>query len=178
MNSGNKDNKYPKTPVKYDDTDAKFKCFAGSCGATKLSYREFICGACCEAAMERIPVLESCTTFIKILELNKLISIGRKAEHEVMSKMFLQIKEENSASHGKIVEAQNELYSARQKVHEAEAALKKAKLNVPVAEQKVKSAQANQALLRKLHEKSEKRILIITNAAFHGNGKMTKIVLT
>ena len=94
-----------------------------------------------------------------------------------MSKMFLQIKEENSASHGKIVEAQNELHSARQKVHEAEAALKKAKLNVPVAEQKVKSAQANQALLRKLHEKSEKRILIITNAAFHGNGKMTKIAL-
>ncbi|CAG5106003.1 Oidioi.mRNA.OKI2018_I69.chr1.g2637.t1.cds [Oikopleura dioica] len=138
------------TPAKFQDSDATFKCPAGSCGATKLSFREHIVGYCCEAALARTPddIWEA------------------KIEHEAMSKLYLEIREDNNSSFEKIMDARRDLINARNKVETKEEELKKAKENVPLAEKRLRFANTNEVYLRKLHEKSEKRVLIITNAAF------------
>ena len=48
-----KDEKHPKSSAKFQETDATFKCPAKSCGADKLSYREFYVGSCCDGALDR-----------------------------------------------------------------------------------------------------------------------------
>ena len=89
-----------------------------------------------------------------------------------MSTIYMKIKEERYSSNTKFYEAQDDFYTAIGKVRVAEEALKKAKENVKTAEEKVQSARNNQRFLRKLEDKSEKRLLFITKAAFRDHGKM------
>ncbi|CAG5108317.1 Oidioi.mRNA.OKI2018_I69.chr1.g3738.t1.cds [Oikopleura dioica] len=145
-----KDEKYPKKVVEFQDSDATFKCRAESCGADKLSYREVLVGSCCEAAIRKTPS--------SLWE--------ARNERNLMSNMYMKIKKERYSSNSKFYEAQDAFYSAVGKVRAAEEALKKAKENVKTAEKKVQLARNNQKFLRQLEDKSEKRVLIITKAAF------------
>ena len=55
-----KDEMHPKSGAEFQDSDAKFKCRAESCGAEKLSLRETLIGSCCKDALMKQPDSISC----------------------------------------------------------------------------------------------------------------------
>ncbi|CAG5105256.1 Oidioi.mRNA.OKI2018_I69.chr1.g1966.t2.cds [Oikopleura dioica] len=140
---GCKELNYPKEDTIFRESDATFKCRAENCGAEKLSFREFFIGSCCEAALAKEPY----------------DFIAAKDEHEIINKIYLQTKKERHSSLTASFFAKRELRSARE-------SLKKAQENVLTAEDKCKSTALNVCKLRSLHEKSEKRVLLVTKVAF------------
>ena len=101
--------------------------------------------------------------FLKILTLTSLKAA--KDEHEIINKIYLQTKKERHSSLTASFFAKRELRSARE-------ALKKAQENVLAAEDKCRSTALNVCKLRTLHEKSEKRVLLVTKVAFQRHGKI------
>ncbi|CAG5099658.1 Oidioi.mRNA.OKI2018_I69.XSR.g16621.t1.cds [Oikopleura dioica] len=145
-----KEEKYPDEKPEFQETDARFKCRAGKCGAKNLSFREILIGSCCKDAAKAISdnVWES------------------KYERDVMNKIYMKIKTARCSFNSKIDEAEGELYSAKNAVRAAKEALKKAEERVLAAEVNLGYARIKHRDLTKLEKKSEKRVLVITKAAF------------
>ena len=88
-----------------------------------------------------------------------------------MSKIHEQIRDKRTDAHFKCYEAEDNLDDMKAEEREAQEALKKAKENVKMAEEEALAARRNREYFRKLEIQSEKRVLIITKAAFETTGK-------
>ena len=85
-----------------------------------------------------------------------------------MNKIYDQIQEKTIASCSKYREAVDELVTAK-------IALRKARENVTFAEKKHQSAHSDREYYWQLRDKSKKRVLIITKAAFKDYGKILRL---
>ncbi|CAG5113278.1 Oidioi.mRNA.OKI2018_I69.chr2.g7397.t1.cds [Oikopleura dioica] len=122
---------------KYDETDAKFKCYASNidrgCGAEELTYREFYVGSCCENAAN---------------------STRPKMRYE-RAAVVNEIYEETRKEEG-LAEERNT--NAAKKVEEAEKALEEAKLEKENAYEELQK-------IKEWRRKVQKRSLVLTKNA-------------
>ena len=164
--------RYTNKLLEFQQSDATYKCRAESCGADKLSPQEFLIGTCCEAAMTKIhSVLGNILNPENFQLILHLVENKLEDEHQMISKIHHQIRDQIASEGEKMEDADKELSDLEAKVREAKEALKKAKENAKIADEKLEALDSNRQALRGLLQKSEKRVLIVTKAAFkdHGN---------
>ncbi|CAG5094368.1 Oidioi.mRNA.OKI2018_I69.XSR.g13493.t1.cds [Oikopleura dioica] len=137
-----KDEKHPKSSAKFQETDATFKCPAKSCGADKLSYREFYVGSCCDAALDR-DVREE-----------------KNEELLLMQKIYHQSKADEKIFREKWEETNLSIYPAKMTVEDIEVKLYFAKEKLKMKEDDAAKAWEKHLAKTNWRKKVQKRIFI------------------
>ncbi|CAG5091117.1 Oidioi.mRNA.OKI2018_I69.PAR.g12863.t1.cds [Oikopleura dioica] len=136
-----KDLDFPDEKATFQYCNSTFKCRAGNCAADKLSYLELVIGTCCEAALMLKPEPDDADN-----------------EHEYFNDLYQRIRKEDDDCDARIGFATSSLSDAKKN-------LKKAKEAVAIAKKELESEKLKGKTLRKLREKSAKRVLFVTQVA-------------
>ncbi|CAG5106214.1 Oidioi.mRNA.OKI2018_I69.chr1.g2742.t1.cds [Oikopleura dioica] len=112
--------KFPENKsAKFEETDAKFKCYAGvngkSCGADQLSYREFYIGTCCKDAAHTGG------------------SLYKYERAEIVNEIYKDVREEEGIAEKKAEDAKKKVAETAKMIKESEKVVNEALKNVEKA---------------------------------------------